>query len=115
MTQHLSSPADVEIIRASDVLLAKNRARKCLIQFTFGENDIRLLANKFHLNERAFSVYIIERKIPQNLLLLIHSVNTISISTSECERGFSQMNLIMTSQRASLLVNTVSSLLFMHW
>ena len=41
-------------------------------------------------------------------------MNTVSISSAECKRGFSQMNLICTSTRASLHVSTVSSLLFLN-
>jgi hypothetical protein len=36
----------------------------------------------------------------------------VPISLSECERGFSQINLILTSTRASLSMTTVSALLF---
>ncbi|KII65997.1 hypothetical protein RF11_15812 [Thelohanellus kitauei] len=39
---------------------------------------------------------------------------TISISSSECERGFSQMNLIIPPIRASLMTKTVSSLIFIR-
>jgi hypothetical protein len=36
----------------------------------------------------------------------------VPISSSECEWGFSQTNLILTSTRASLSTTTVSELLF---
>ena len=41
-----------------------------------------------------------------------NTVKLIPISSSEAERGFSQMNLIVTPTRASLATTTVSSLLF---
>ncbi|KAK5649442.1 hypothetical protein RI129_000471 [Pyrocoelia pectoralis] len=72
---------------------------------------VRTLTNKFHLNERnirAFCDYLVNKKVPKNLTPPINTVDTITVSTSECERGFSQMN---STQRASLLVKTVSSLL----
>jgi len=40
------------------------------------------------------------------------AINNIPISTSECERGFSQMNLIVTPTRASLQLSTVANLMF---
>jgi hypothetical protein len=45
---------------------------------------------------------------------LKNALNTVPISSSECERGFSQMNLILTSTRASLSTTTVSVLLFVR-
>ena len=45
---------------------------------------------------------------------LINCVKAISISTAECERGFSQLNLIMTDVRNSLSVETLSSLLYIR-
>jgi hypothetical protein len=49
---------------------------------------------------------------PENLVDLKNALNTVPISSSECEQGFSQMNLILTSTRASLSMTTVSALLF---
>jgi len=43
---------------------------------------------------------------------LLNAINNIPISTSECERGFSQMNLIVTPTRASLQLSTVANLMF---
>lgn len=39
---------------------------------------------------------------------------TIAISSAECERGFRAMNAILTKQRASLLLDTRSSNLFIY-
>jgi hypothetical protein len=58
---------------------------------------------------------LLNRKIfPENLVDLKNAFNAVTISSSECERGFSQMNLILTSTRASLLTTTVSALLFVR-
>lgn len=51
--------------------------------------------------------------IPDGLKDLLAAVNTIPISSAECEWGFSQMNLICTANRASLLPSTISSHLFL--
>ena len=49
-----------------------------------------------------------------NFVALQHALSTIPISSSECEWGFSQMNLIATPCRASLLTKIISSLLFVR-
>lgn len=87
-------------------------------QLTFGEQEVRNLCRKFQLVERdvirGFRDYLIERKCSEKLMPLLRALCTIPISSSECERGFSQMNLIATPSRASLLTKTVSSLLFVR-
>jgi len=42
---------------------------------------------------------------------LISCINTLPVSTAECERNFSLMNLIYSSERNSLLTTTVSSIM----
>ncbi|KAJ9573561.1 hypothetical protein L9F63_009046 [Diploptera punctata] len=85
---------------------------------TFGEAEIRKLARKFRLNEReavcGFCEYLQENTFPDILLPLKHTLGTIAISSSECEKGFSQMNLIVTLTRSSILVRTTSALLFIR-
>lgn len=96
---------------------------------TFGEKDVESLAVRLQLNKRdalkAFREYVFDNcesfggncenktKYPEKLLPLTTAIKTIPVSSSECERGFSQMNLIITDGRASLLTKTVSSLLFL--
>lgn len=83
---------------------------------TYGETEIRNLCRRFKLSERqimrGFREYLIEKKYPSCLLPLINTISNIPISTSECERGFSQMNLIITPTRASLHLKTVRNLMF---
>ena len=50
-------------------------------------------------------------QIPPAAASLQNTVKLIPISSSEAEREFSQMNLIVTPTRASLATTTVSSLL----
>ena len=80
--------------------------------------EIRKLSNRLQLNERemirGFREYLMEKTYPETLLPLIRAIHTIPISSSECERGFSQMNLIITTTRASLMTKTASSLLFIR-
>ena len=63
---------------------------------------------------RGLREYLVEKKLPEKLLPLQRTLNTIPVSSSECERGFSQMNLIITPTRASLLTRTVSALLYIR-
>lgn len=87
-------------------------------KLTFGEDEIRNMSIRFQLNERkmihAFREYLIEKTLPDDLRPLINAIESIPISSSECERGFSQMNLIVTPNRASLLTTTISGLLFIR-
>ena len=49
----------------------------------------------------------------ENLTKLMCAVNTLPVSTAECERGFSRMNLICTPLRSALTVEHLSSLLLL--
>ena len=52
------------------------------------------------------------KRIPPDLIPLLLALKTFPLCTAACERGFSQMNLIVSPTRNSMLVNTVSCLLF---
>jgi hypothetical protein len=58
---------------------------------------------RLKLNEqdiiRGFRTYLAENKFPEELLVLKYALSTIPISSSECERVFSQMNFIVTLQQ----------------
>jgi len=51
---------------------------------------------------------------PDDLKPVALCVRSIPCSSSECERGFSLMNLIHTDIRNSLLVKNVASLMFIN-
>jgi len=56
-----------------------------------------------------------EQRVPHELKPLLQALNTLPVCTSctaECERGFSQTNLITSATRNCMLVTTVSCLLF---
>ena len=63
---------------------------------------------------RGFREKLMVKTYPETLLPLIRAIHINPISSSECERGFSQMNLIITTTRASLMTKTDSSLLFIR-
>jgi hypothetical protein len=95
----------------------------------FGEKEIKRLCAQFRLNSdtavkgmrSCIELYEEDRKkgtkrLPKissipDLKPLITSVNTLPVSTAECERNFSAMNLICTSERNSLLITTISSIM----
>jgi hypothetical protein len=52
-------------------------------------------------------------EMPKELSRIRHILHTIAISSSECERGFSQMNLIVTSGKV-LFVGENSSIFIVH-
>lgn len=84
----------------------------------YGENEIAILAERFKVNARSSIRAFREfrenggKTVPPGLLPLLLAVETIPVCTAECERGFSQMNLIISPVRNSLTVPTVSCLLF---
>ena len=51
-------------------------------------------------------------EIGPSLRRLLSSVHSLPISTAECERGLSRMNLICTPLRSALTIRHMSSLLF---
>ena len=48
-----------------------------------------------------------------NLKKLTGAINTLPVSTAQCERGFSHVNLICTPTRATLSVKLMFSLMLM--
>jgi hypothetical protein len=84
----------------------------------YGEDELRLLCNRFRLPyasiRDAYGDYKDSggRHMPKSFSSLMRPVNTIPVSTAECERGFSAMNIIITERRSSLLTEHVSSLMF---
>ncbi len=50
--------------------------------------------------------------ISQSVKALLNTVNTIPVSTAECERGFSKMNIICSPLRSTVTVKHISQLMF---
>ena len=114
--KRLLGSKDEELAYWSRVFDQKHWPEDVNTQLTFGELEITNLSIRLQLNERemirGFHAYILEKTYPEKLLPLIQTLNTIPISSSKCERGFSQMNLIAIPTRASLKTKTISALLF---
>ncbi|XP_078511111.1 E3 SUMO-protein ligase KIAA1586-like [Lissotriton helveticus] len=86
----------------------------------YGESEIASLCERFdiakHETIQAYREYKDSggKEVKKPYEELLTTVNTISISTVECQQGISQLNLIYTSGRASLHTDTISSLLFLN-
>ena len=87
----------------------------------YRETEVESLCQRFNIANpcaviRAYRKYRDSdgKDIPDELMELLVAVNSIPIASAECERRFSQMNLICTPNRASLLTSTILSLLFLN-
>lgn len=49
-----------------------------------------------------------------HLIKLKNTIEIIPISTSECEKGFSQMNMVVSPLRSSMHTSTASDILFIR-
>lgn len=105
------------IISASKVLYKNNWPSTSTLDICYGDESIGSLCNFFHILEKrryinAFRMYVENREIPIELMPLIKIVETIPISTAECERAFSTMNEIHTEKRNKLMIARSSGLIF---
>ena len=86
----------------------------------YGEREIKLLCDRFGLSEiriiNAFCDYYedLGLNVPSDLKPLLRCIDVIPCSSSECERGFSQMNIILDEKRNRLTIKHVSSLMFIQ-
>jgi hypothetical protein len=85
---------------------------------SFGVEELTYLSERFGfesreaVNELRDHLNKAEKAITSTLFRLKNVLNLIPISSAECERGFSQMNLICTKIRNRLNIEHISSLLF---
>ncbi|XP_060093811.1 E3 SUMO-protein ligase KIAA1586-like [Heteronotia binoei] len=119
LQKRLLSEEDVNLSKCARVLDSETWPTSIRDNPLFGEEEIRTLAGRFRLGEReavrAFRGHLKLRKgVPKELAQIQHTLNTIAISSSECARGFSQMNLIATPERSSLSIETLQNLLFIR-
>ena len=84
----------------------------------YEETEVESLCQRFNIDNPRAVIRAYRnsdgKDTPDELMELLVAVNSIPIASAECERGFSQMNLICTANRASLLTSTISSLLFLN-
>ena len=84
----------------------------------YGEPALRLICDKFQISfsevKPAYRSFKESGGLSKSLVFksLMNRVNTLPVSTAECERGFSKMNIICSPLRSRLLVTHNSSLMF---
>jgi hypothetical protein len=81
----------------------------------FGESEIQSKSEKRKVDGRGFRLFKEHggKRVSSELRPLLFAFRAIiSVCTRECERRFSQMNLITSPTRNSLLVKTAPCLLF---
>lgn len=84
----------------------------------FGESELRQLCSKFSISFPEVKNGYREFKdcdgkfIPDSLRPVFNCVNTLPVSTAECERGFSLMNILCTPLRSRISVTHMSSVMF---
>jgi hypothetical protein len=114
--KRLLDDEEADLPKWARVLDPKQWPEEIQNHLTFGETEIRHLSTRLRLNEKemiqSFREYLEEKRIPNKLFKLVHNLDMIPISSGECERGFSQMNLIVTPFRSSLLTKTTSAAMF---
>ena len=80
----------------------------------FGRKEIKSLCERFGLpyfaTMSAFGDFQ-DNGVPTDLKPLINCTKVFPCSSSECGRGFSAMNLIISDERTRLLINRVSHLM----
>lgn len=85
----------------------------------YGEPELRQLCNRLKLNyctvKQDFRDFK-ENGLPLKggLLKLKQIADTLAVSTAECERGFSLMNIIVSPTRNQLKIDNLSTLMFVN-
>lgn len=98
----------------SKALWPKDPLQKAL----YGQNDVASLCKAFDLDKKLSADIVLEYALFKRtetarpkLKLLMNLLAVLPISSAECERGFSQMNLYHTSVRNRLLTTSVSDIM----
>lgn len=74
-----------------------------------GEEEVKRVSRRFGLSEFEILVNFRSRNASSDL---IKTLNILPTTTSECERGISDMNLTITDLRTRLTIENVSDLMF---
>ena len=86
----------------------------------YGEKELKMVCEKFNVEHTAclkndYRDFKDSKGtvIGHNFNRLINAIESLPVSTAECERGFSRMNIICTPLRSSISVNHMASLMFL--
>jgi len=61
-----------------------------------------------------FRVYLDSNGLQNTILELTNCIKTFPVSTADCERGFSLLNLICTEIRSKLTISNIANLMFLN-
>ena len=107
-----------DILASARVLNKLSWPKDPLQKALFGDSELSLLCKQFGVDSSTSAQVVFEyalfkknEVVGPHLQKFISMLEVLPISSAECERGFSQMNLNHTSQRNRLLTSTVSDLL----
>ena len=84
----------------------------------YGEDEIRKLCDLFDISfsgvRQAFRDFKEhpEITVTDGLLKQQHAVKSLAVSSADCERGLSEMNITVTSLRSQVKIQKVSALMF---
>ena len=109
-----------EFLEAANSLNKTSWPKDPLKRALFGEKQVALLCKSFGMSNSEEADIVLDYAmfknsdgvlVGQKLQTLVDLLEVLPVSSAECERGFSQMNLYHTSGRNRLLVNSVNDLL----
>lgn len=105
------------LIEQLDVLNIEENLQSIEERPMFGENEVKALSTRLRVNQRDSLLGYVDmkmsagRQITHRIKPLLRAVNTLPASNSDCERGFSAQNLILTDIRNRLSIEHVSDLI----
>lgn len=116
----MKSHEDFESLLSQFDILHKEKVPSSVVSpWLEGESKLLALCQRFHLNfndyRGAFRDFIDDLDtVPREIMDLRTIVNTLPISSADCERGFSTMNLICSDTRNCLKIENIDSLMFIN-
>lgn len=88
------------------------------VDIKHGESEIQQLARRFLLNTsvlvQGMRHFIHTNTMNEEIQELNILIKTLPVSTAECERGFSLMNIICSDLRSKLTTKNISNLMFIN-
>ena len=106
----------VDAVKMCEVLDERSWPRDEEERVAYGQNQVRKLAKSLRMDANLvlleFGLWKAGRPKGDSLSAFLKALDCLPISTAECERGFSDMNLARTKIRNALTISRVSSLLF---
>lgn len=107
-----------ETLILSDIQILNKNTWPKDIDIRHGEHEIQRLGRRFLLNTsdliQGMRNFIHTNTINEDINKLNILINTLPVSTAECERGFSLMNIICSDLRSKLTIKNISNLMFIN-